>query len=252
MNDSTSWFVAVDDTTAGPAPTELVVRGIEHRKIPPEAMVCAVGSRRWTPLASVEDFHAATIRSYPPPPPDSEEARRWLEHGFHFPPLAPLPRFADPLLDGAAQAGGRPGAPSDAGPSADEVEVEWDDADAASPIDWSDPFESFFLVGDVELPDERALLGSLASASPETFREESALWNLALCLAYGSDEVGAAAARAFFRTVGEQGGSERLDWMNRTLRGSGFVHSGIPADAGRRAVRCLRSSCPPSLFGKLQ
>jgi hypothetical protein len=207
-------------------------------------MVCAVGSRRWSPLASVDAFHAATIRSHPPPPPDSEEARRWLEQGFRFPALAPLPlpRFADSLLDGAEHAE----------PPVDEVEVAWEDGDASASIDWSDPFESFFIVGDVELPDEEALLGSLASASPATFRDEGALWNLALCLAYGSDEVGAAAARAFFRSVAEQGGSERLEWMHRTLRGSGFVHSGIPEEAGRRGVRRLRSSCPPSLTGKVQ
>ena len=119
-------------------------------------------------------------------------------------------------------------------------------------IDWREPFESFFLVGDeVELPEEQTLLDSLEAASRDTFRDESALWNLALCLAYGSDQVGAAAARAFFDAVEDQRATERLDWMSRTLLGNGFVSSGIPEEAGRRAVRRLRSSCPPALSARL-
>jgi hypothetical protein len=346
MNYSESWYVAVDDITAGPAPTDLVVRGIEHRKIPPEALVCPVGARRWDPLASVPAFHAAVVRSYPPPPPESEEARRWMAQGFEFPPLAALPSFEYPLDDEAVTMGETPNPPPDtqqqpalvagaedddwdeqtrrdapvtvgepptppastppasgtqsrppAAPAAlttdddwddetetvdaepepeaeeeaetlsppvvaaaapppaipdEELAVEWDDVTANAQIDWRDPFESFFLVGDaVELPEEEALLESLATASRDTFRDESALWNLALCLAYGSDQVGAAAARAFFSAVEEQGAVERLDWMSRTLLGNGFVHSGIPQEAGQRAVRRLRNSCPPSLTGRL-
>ena len=91
MMNANPWYVAVGDTTAGPASTELVIKGIEHRKVPPEAMVCEVGAGTWLPLASVAPFHAAVIRSYPPPPPDSEEARAWMDQGFHFPAPAPLP-----------------------------------------------------------------------------------------------------------------------------------------------------------------
>lgn len=254
MNHANSWYIAVDEVTAGPAPTELVIRGIEHRKIPPEALVCRVGAGRWDPLAAVDVFHAAVIRSYPPPPPDSKEARRWMERGFNFPPLGALPRFDIPL-DGAQAAAGairekeqaRHAGSSDAVLLGDaEVEVEWDDVGAESPIDWRDPFEPFFLLGDdIELPEEQLLLRSLAAASRETFRDQGALWNLALCLAYGSDEVGAAAARAFFDAVAGQGGAERFEWMTRTLRGSGFIASGIPEEAGQRAVERLRSGRPP-------
>lgn len=98
---------------------------------------------------------------------------------------------------------------------------------------------------DVELPEEKTLLQSLAVASRETFRDQGALWNLALCLAFGSDEVGAAAARAFFDAVAGQGGAERFEWMTRTLQSNGFIPSGIPEEAGRRAVRRLQSSRPP-------
>ena len=242
---SNGWYVAVDETTRGPAPTELVIKGIEHRRVPPEAMVCEEGAARWVPLATVPAFHAAVVRSYPPPPPGSEEARAWTAQGFHFPPPAPLPRF-----DGCVSTDAH-GAPRVSLCSIPEIDVEVD-ADEPPPIDWTDPFESYFLVGDeVALPEERALLASLAVSSRETFRREESLWNLALCLAYGSDQVGAAAARAFFEAMGDQGGGERLEWMRRTLRSDGFVPSGIPEAAGRRAFQRLRSTCPSSLSAKL-
>jgi hypothetical protein len=283
MSHSNDWYVAVDDVTAGPVPTALVIRGIEHHKVPPEAMVCLVGARRWDPLASIPAFHAAVVHSYPPPPPDSEEARRWMAQGFRFPAPSPLPSFSHLLGDDDEETAEPPAAveiepeteeapetekapaaiaaaddddgwddPPAAAPVEEDVAVEWDDVTAQSTVDWHDPFESFFLVGDaVELPEEAALLDSLRQASRDTFRDESALWNLALCLAYGSDRVGAAAAQAFFDAVEEQGAVERLDWMSRTLLGRGFVASGIPEDAGRRGVRRLRDSCPPSLSGRL-
>src|SRR5215471_12725 len=94
MTEWNQWYVCVDDTTVGPVSTELVVRGIEHRKIPLEALVCAVGATTWLSMSSIEAFHAAVIRSYPPPPPESEEARYWVAKGFRFPKPAPLPRLA--------------------------------------------------------------------------------------------------------------------------------------------------------------
>jgi GYF domain 2 len=284
MNTTHPWYVAVDDTTVGPAPTELVIRGIEHRKIPPEALVCPVGTATWTPLASVSVFHAAVVRSYPPPPPDSEEARSWLQHGFRFPSLGALPQFS-----GLAADSGDADWDSDTAPTAPpsavarvsmvEVEVEADlepevietvragapseleldvdvmlelAAEGGPAIDWSERFQSYFIVGDeVELPEQQALLDSLAHASAETFRHDEALWNLALCLAFGSDAVGEAAARTFFSTVADHDSEDRLAWMSRTLLGQGFVPSGIPTAAGRRACQRLRSSCPPALTRRL-
>jgi hypothetical protein len=302
MNATNPWYVAVDDTTVGPAPTELVIRGIEHRKIPPEALVCPVGTAIWSPLASVAEFHAAVVRSYPPPPPDSDEARSWLQHGFQFPSLGALPRFAgladnlgDDEWDTDARSTPAParGLVSDVVPalvqdivpdlvpdlecaraSISEVEVEPEPesepeqiepeiepevdivvelaADEGPGIDWSERFQSYFVVGDdVELPEQQALLESLSVVAPETFRHDEALWNLALCLAFGSDAVGEAAARTFFSAVAEQGSVERLEWMSRTLLGQGFVPSGIPTEAGRRACQRLRSSCPPALTRRL-
>jgi hypothetical protein len=379
MEDQRSWFVAVDEVTAGPADTALVVRGIEHRKIPPEAQVCLAGGGQWSPLSKVDVFHAAVIRSYPPPPPDSQEALRWMEQGFHFPKLAALPSFdfpledaplpsfrlpepsldtedaemldaepvleaepvvepepviepepeevleaspvlepepvleaapvleaevepelvaepepvraAEPVLEAAHVLVAEPvvepelvvepeavvepepvleAAPvvdaahiaaleasvlATSGASDDDVDVDIDsdwDTPGESGIDWCDPFASFFLVdGKVELPDESALLRSLEDAAEDTFTDETALWNLALCMAYGSDAVGVAAARTFFELVGNERVAERLEWMQRTLRGSGFVHSGIPVEAGARGVRHLRNSCPPGMLSRL-
>ena len=103
----------------------------------------------------------------------------------------------------------------------------------------------------MELPEQRALLESLSAVSPETFRHDEALWNLALCLAFGSEVVGEAAARTFFSAVTKHGGVERLEWMSRTLLSQGFVPSGIPREAGRRGCQRLRSSCPPALAPEL-
>jgi TPR repeat protein len=265
MNESNPWYIAVGDSSVGPASTELVVRGIEHGKIPPEALVCEVGGSTWSSLATVEAFHAAVIRSYPPPPPDSEEAQYLAQQGFRFPSLGALPQFEEvEALEEVEMEASEPSYPGflmDVDGSAQDidVDVDWGDAgdagdvrDAGAPpsIDWSNPFESYFLVSDdVELPEARAILESLPVVPRETFRHDGALWNLALCLAYGSDEVGAAAAKAFFDTVTEQGNVERLEWMSRTLLGNGFVPSGIPAEAGQRAFQRLRSNCPPSLQG---
>ncbi len=234
-------YVAVDHTSVGPVPIDLVIRGIEHRKIPPEALVCEVGKGSWVPLASVPVFHAAVVRSYPPPPPDSAEAQYWAQQGFHFPSLGALPRFDDDLVS------------LELLPEDDleaEVDVEWSGSvDAGVPrIDWSHAFHAYFLVGDdLELPEERALLASMTAASREVFQHDEALWNLALCLAFGSDELGKAAAETFFGAVVELGSYERLEWMRRTLLGDGFVPSGIPVAAGQRAFERLRSLCPPSL-----
>jgi TPR repeat protein len=258
MNESNPWYIAVGDSSVGPASTELVVRGIEHGKIPPEALVCEVGGTTWSSLATVEAFHAAVIRSYPPPPPDSEEAQYLAQQGFLFPSLGALPQFeeAEALEEVELEASepSYPGFLMDADGSAQDIDVDVDwgdagDASASPAIDWSNPFESYFLVGDVELPDERTILESLPVVPRETFRHDGALWNLALCLAYGSDEVGVAAAKAFFDTITEQGNVERLEWMSRTLLGNGFVPSGIPAEAGQRAFQRLRSLCPSSLQG---
>lgn len=270
MSESNPWYVAVGDSSVGPASTELVVRGIEHGKIPPEAMVCEAGGTTWHSLATIEAFHEAVVRSYPPPPPDSAEAQFLAQQGFRFPSPGALPELPPELppelmgvealeeVETEASEPPYPGFLMDVDGSGQDIDVDVDwgnagdagHAGAAPGIDWNDPFESYFLVGDdVALPDDEVILASLSVVPRETFRHDTALWNLALCLAYGSDEVGAAAAKAFFDTIIEQRNVERLEWMSRTLLGNGFIPSGIPVEAGQRAFQRLRSLCPSELQG---
>ena len=132
MNESNPWYVAVGDSSVGPASTELVVRGIEHGKIPPEALVCEVGGSTWLSLATVEAFHEAVVRSYPPPPPDSEEAQLLARQGFRFPALSALPQFdgAEVLeeIETEASEPAYPGFLMDADGAAQDIDVD---------VDWS-------------------------------------------------------------------------------------------------------------------
>ncbi|HEY4120448.1 MAG TPA: hypothetical protein VGM56_21435, partial [Byssovorax sp.] len=199
-------------------------------------------------------FHAAVVRSYPPPPPDSDEARMWLTRGFVFPKPAPLPR-AEELLAPYRAVG--VAILADEG-GYDDVDVEVDDAhvNAATPlsraaIDWSRGFHPYFVpTAGLELPDEGALLESLAAVPRAVFLHDEALWNLALCLAHGSDRLGEAAANVFFASVLEHGQVDRLQWMSRTLLSTGFVPSGLGAAEGMRAFERLRALCPVELSGE--
>jgi hypothetical protein len=236
------WYVAVEHKTVGPVSTELVIKGIEHRKIPFEAVICAVGGTTWMSLASVDAFRDAVMRSYPPPPPDTEEARIWLSRGFDFPKPAPLP-----CIDLVSSRPGLRPARCEAPEPEPEPEVQVD-FEAPPGIDWSVEFHGFFLRGErVELPDEDELIDSLETVSRAVFRGDPAFWNLALCLCFGSDALAEAAARAFFEIVLAHGALDRLDWMKRTLLGQGFVSSGIPSSTGRSAVARLQRIYPEAL-----
>jgi hypothetical protein len=136
----------------------------------------------------------------------------------------------------------------DAVVDAPPVDLDDDAVLDAPPVDWSHRFQSYFLVGEeVALPEEEALLASLKAIPRDTFQHDEALWNLALCMAFGSDTLGEAAARTFYDVVLAHGSLDRLEWMSRTLLGSGFMPSGIPTDAARVAYRRLQSLCPPAL-----
>ena len=96
------------------------------------------------------------------------------------------------------------------------------------------------------------LLGSLAETPRETFLHDEGLWNLALCLSFGSERLGLTAAGVFFETIDAFDRADRIEWMCRTLRSSGFMPSGIPRGAGNRALDLLRRVCPPQLRSALQ
>jgi len=131
------------------------------------------------------------------------------------------------------------------------------DEDHANAIDWMERFQSYFLVGaQVELPDEQKLLQSLYETPRSTFLHDEALWNLALCLAFGTDAVAAAGAAAFYGALRLDSGAahaqERIEWIGRTLLSKGFMPSGIPRLDGMRGIDVLREACPPELQAILE
>ena len=120
-------------------------------------------------------------------------------------------------------------------------------------VDWGRGFSAYFLVdSDVRLPEEHALLRSLSTVPHETFLHDEAMWNLALCLAFGSDVVATAAANAFFDVVTAHELHDRVEWMSRTLLSRGFMPSGIPHAAGYRGLAHLQNVCPAGLLPKLE
>lgn len=127
------------------------------------------------------------------------------------------------------------------------------DEDHENAIDWKERFQSYFLVGtEVELPEEDRLLQSLLETPRATFLHDEALWNLSLCLAFGSDVVAATSARTFFEAVGSEHASERIEWICRTLLSKGFMPSGIPRSEGMRGIDILRSACPAAFSEVLE
>jgi hypothetical protein len=149
---------------------------------------------------------------------------------------------------GEALDGERPGALEVGTPHDDlAIEITFDEAHEGS-INWLVRFQSYFLVGtEVELPDEAQLLRSLRETPHHVFLHDEALWNLALCLAFGSDDVARSSAAAFFDAVSTAHRDERIEWICRTLLSKGFMPSGIPRCDGMRGIDMLRMACPLEL-----
>ena len=122
------------------------------------------------------------------------------------------------------------------------------DEDDANAIDWKERFQSYFLVGtDVELPEEERLLKSLLETPRSVFLHDEALWNLSLCLAFGTEAVANTSAKTFFEAVDGDHVLERIEWICRTLLSKGFMPSGIPRSEGMRGVEMLKNVCPSHL-----
>lgn len=126
-----------------------------------------------------------------------------------------------------------------------------------NPVDWNVRFQSYFLVGSaVELPEEEKLLRSLHETPNSTFLHDEALWNLALCLAFGTDSVADASAIKFYDALELDAepsrAPERVEWICRTLLSKGFMPSGIPRIEGNRGVEVLRQACPRSLANVIE
>lgn len=346
----------------GPVSTDLVLRGIKHKKIATEAYVCVVGASEWQALTDVPEFHGAlasvaaaqtsslhgqtaealsnvedddeseTTAQFPssrlrdfelqqssrapaPSPPHDEHseitniALLSNQPALAFQPdttgsnatlpasdLAADENTARPSPDaaGAEQvANGHDSgavtdhtaaasAPNEAEPPAAEAEqplpseprngkhsaalesrvpmssidvdidVSIDEPEHPS-IDWNHGFSDYFLVdAEVTLPDDQLLLRSLTTTPHDTFLHDEPMWNLALCLAFGTNPVASVAADVFFDVVATHGNFERIEWMARTLLSRGFMPSGIPHTAGNRGIGRLRQACPDELRVQLE
>lgn len=62
------YIATVGTDPIGPVPAEVVVRGLQTGRIPPEALACPVGGTNWTPIAVTPDFAPYLSLGRPPPP----------------------------------------------------------------------------------------------------------------------------------------------------------------------------------------
>ena len=97
------------------------------------------------------------------------------------------------------------------------------------------------------MPDETLLIGSLPTTPASVLAQEEAMWNVALCVSFGSRALADAVATRFFDVVLELGGSSKVEWMVLTLLSRGFMPSGIPKDAGQNGFAALLRQCPDEL-----
>ena len=316
MNAHNQWYVTIEGNAVGPVSTDLVVRGIKHKKIANNAYVCVVGATEWQLLADVQEFNAAmregglleSVRlagapeesemtgSAPGQRAPASEAAIPAECSAtetesstdttiaantvgELSPMANAPtEFAGGIGESQTEShrvtdretsdtnvsltqnAPRNGKHAETAHEARatlasmdvDIDIHVDDSPAAS-VDWNRGFSAYFLVAsDVPLPDEHALLHSLDSEPHDTFLHDEAMWNLALCLAFGTEAVARAAASVFFDVVAAHGLYGRIEWICRTLLSRGFMPSGIPHAAGYRGLAFLQSVCPPGLLPKLE
>jgi hypothetical protein len=133
-----------------------------------------------------------------------------------------------------------------------DVDLDWDDESDAGAhpetVDWSEPFvDQLEVANGVKLPPEPVLLRSLENTPRESLIPQDAMWNITVCVAFGSDQLARTAAKALFEAVQITGAVPRLEWIARVLLSKGFMPSGIPSEAGLRGVRVLRETCPTDL-----
>jgi hypothetical protein len=297
MDEQQQWYVTIAGNAVGPVSTDLVLRGIKHKKIATEAYVCVVGASEWQALADVPEFHGALEENglLPLTADTNQPGDRALSElpgsgahaldalsGAEEDEFETTAQFAMPasqrepeqaaLDDTQAQtdAGATelplPGEPRNGKHSTAletqgqtggldfdiDVHIAVDETEAPT-IEWNHGFADYFLVdADVTLPDEQLLLRSLATTSHDTFLHDEPMWNLALCLAFGSNAVASVAADVFFDVVATHGQYERIEWMARTLLSRGFMPSGIPHAAGNQGIGRLRQACPDELRMQLE
>jgi len=323
MNEQQQWYVTIAGNAVGPVSTDLVLRGIKHKKIATEAYVCVVGASEWQALTDVPEFHGAlaehgllpptfidhshtsgseqlAARTSNPGGVNTEQHDDDSEATGQFSSREPFrsARGQEPAETPAEPATAEPATTESAGPEGETfpspeavgehypahsqpylppqseptngkhatgpgtpapgIDVDIDvhitvDEPEAPAIDWKHGFAEYFLVdADVVLPDAQLLLRSLATTPHDTFLHDEPMWNLALCLAFGSNAVASLAADVFFDVVATHGQHERIEWIARTLLSRGFMPSGIPHAAGNRGIGRLRQACPDDLRLQLE
>lgn len=69
-----NWYLSNEGgEPLGPLEGELIERGILAGRVPPDSLVCPVGSKKWKPLDAVPAFAAALRKVAPPPQPPTPD-----------------------------------------------------------------------------------------------------------------------------------------------------------------------------------
>ncbi len=274
LMDSTQWYVAVDGKAVGPVSTELLIRGLEQGKVPVDALVCAAGEAEWQDVTRVPPFSYELFGAEPPDP--EPESRAGVNRDPFAAARAVAPEIAQPNIsrdsdyddraDEVTPAAGIP-APTpelfttspEPSPPAGTLDAQsrgtgldvdivfdtFDDETKPRYYNWARPIAPYFQpLESIELPDESLLIGSLPTAPVSLLTQEEALWNVALCLAFGSKALAEAVADRFFEVVAELGAPAKVEWMVLTLLSRGFMPSGIPKDSGQNGFATLLRRCP--------
>jgi len=274
--DSTQWYVSVDGKAVGPVTTELLIRGIEQGRVPVDALVCAAGEAEWQDLTRVPPFSYELFGAERPAPESAAGASTGAKldpfaaaravapdiarNGFTEDPdyddradevtppagtAAPAPEFSGMAAQGPLPGSGAMGQRADSGFDI-EIPFEGSDEDPKpAAFDWARPIAPYFQpLESVELPDERLLIGSMSATPSALYVQEDTMWNVALCLAFGSKALAEAAAVRFFDAMSELGTPHKIEWMVFTLLSRGFMPSGIPKDAGQNGFATLLRQCP--------
>ncbi|MFC1642337.1 DUF4339 domain-containing protein [Myxococcota bacterium] len=287
MHVTQDWYVAVDGQTVGPMSTDSLLAALGNGEVSLSARICPVGGSEWIDIAAVPPFderlgsqgRARWEETRPLLPPMScglsndapeslpafpPEKDPWQTGVSLLSPTASSSRDslrgqASPTLgfEGPTPASSQDSvlvAPRSSAPL-EGMPVDLHQEESAPPepvgVDWQQPLESFGRVnGSVQLPDQERLAASLELAPEVVLIQKDVMWNLALCLAFGSDFLAEAAGRAFFRAFSQHPHTDRLVWMPRVLLARGFLPSGIPPEAGRRGLSVLQTCCPPQLLGE--
>lgn len=257
--DSTQWYVAVDGNTVGPVSTELLMRGLSGGKVPVDALVCAVGDAEWLAVTAAPPF-SYELFGAERPAPESEPVTDSSAAPFSADPFARAravaPSIAQPGLNGRGSSpaleaplpGTLEDQDLDGGLDVDIVFDTFDDETKPRYFNWARPISPYFQPTDgIELPHEGLLIGSLPTTPASVLTQEEGMWNVALCLAFGSRSLADAVASRFFEAVGEVGDPRKVEWMTLTLLSRGFMPSGIPKDNGQSGFAALARQCPPEL-----